>query len=155
MPLQSLSAPKDTKDKRRTRPLLYSGSVRRFLAPAMKLIKCIIQPHKLHDVVEKLQSIVTGMTVFEVRGFGRQKGHSLAYRGVEYNESLLPKAMIDIVTDDNRVDDVIKLVIETARTGCNQKCESVSRREETVAARADRGVLAVLAFGLDKSVRIL
>jgi nitrogen regulatory protein P-II 1 len=83
----------------------------------MKLIKCIIQPQKLNDVVEKLKSVVTGMTVFEVRGFGRQRGHSIAYRGVEYNESLLPKAMIDIVTNDNRVDDVIKIVIETARTG--------------------------------------
>ena len=83
----------------------------------MKLLKCIIQPQKLDDVVEKLESIVAGMTVSEVRGFGRQKGHSLAYRGVEYHESLLPKAMIDIVTDDNRVDDVVKLVIETAKTG--------------------------------------
>jgi nitrogen regulatory protein P-II 1 len=83
----------------------------------MKLIKCIIQPQKLTDVVEKLKSIVAGMTVSEVRGFGRQKGHSIAYRGVEYNESFLPKAMIDIVADDNRVDDVVKLVVETAKTG--------------------------------------
>jgi len=83
----------------------------------MKLIKCIIQPQKLSDVVEELKNVVTGMTVFEVRGFGRQKGHAIAYRGVEYHESLVPKAMIDIVTDDNRVDDVVKLVIETATTG--------------------------------------
>ena len=87
------------------------------LEELMKLVKCIIQPGKLAEVVEGLQTIVTGMTVSEVRGFGRQKGHTLVYRGLEYEISLLPKAMIDVVTEDNKVDDVIKLVIEKARTG--------------------------------------
>ncbi|HYR90814.1 MAG TPA: P-II family nitrogen regulator [Terriglobia bacterium] len=83
----------------------------------MKLIKCIIQPHKLDEVMKGLQNIVTGMTVSEVRGFGHQKGQLLLYRGREYDVSLLPKAMIEIVTDDNKVDDVVRLVIEKARTG--------------------------------------
>lgn len=83
----------------------------------MKLIKCIIQPHKLDEVVAKLESIVAGMTVSEVRGHGHQKGHPLVYRGLEYDVALVPKAMIEIITDDNKVDDVVKLVIETAHTG--------------------------------------
>src|SRR5882672_6909873 len=83
----------------------------------MKLIKCIIQPHKIDEVLQGLQNIVTGMTVSEVRGFGHQKGQLLLYRGREYDVSLLPKAMIEIVTDDNKVDDVVRLVIEKARTG--------------------------------------
>ena len=83
----------------------------------MKLIKCIIQPHKLDEVVRKLETIVAGMTVSEVRGYGRQKGHSILYRGLEYEVTLMPKVMIDVVTEDNKVDDVARLVIETARTG--------------------------------------
>ena len=83
----------------------------------MKLIKCIIQQHKLNDVIAALESIVSGMTVSEVRGIGRQKGHTLLYRGLEYEVPLLPKTMIDIVTEDNKVDDIVKLVIQTARTG--------------------------------------
>ena len=83
----------------------------------MKLIKCIIQPYKLSDVVTALQNVVAGMTISEVRGFGQQKGQPLSYRGVEYDVALLPKVMIDIVTEDNRVDDVVQLVIKTARTG--------------------------------------
>ena len=83
----------------------------------MKLVKCIIQPHKLDEVVEKLATMVAGMTVSEVRGHGHQKGHSIIYRGIEYEVALLPKAMIDIVTEDNKVDDVVRIVIETARTG--------------------------------------
>ncbi len=83
----------------------------------MKLIRCIVSPDKLEDVVQALQRIVSGMAVADVRGHGRQKGHSMVYRGLEYEVTLLPKAMIDIVTDDNKVDDVIKVVIEKARTG--------------------------------------
>jgi nitrogen regulatory protein PII len=83
----------------------------------MKLIKCIIQPHKLDEVIAKLSKLVAGMTISEVRGHGHQKGHSILYRGLEYEVALLPKAMIDIVTDDNKVDDVVKLVIKTAQTG--------------------------------------
>jgi len=83
----------------------------------MKLIECIIRQEKLSDVVDKLSTIVPGMTVSEVRGHGRQGGHSAVYRGVEYHLTLLPKVMIEIVTDDNKVDDVIKVLSETARTG--------------------------------------
>jgi nitrogen regulatory protein P-II 1 len=83
----------------------------------MKLIECIIRQEKLSDVVDKLSTIVPGMTVSEVRGHGRQGGHSAVYRGVEYHLTLLPKVMIEIVTDDNKVDDVIKILSETARTG--------------------------------------
>jgi nitrogen regulatory protein P-II 1 len=83
----------------------------------MKLVKCIVRAEKLADVVQKLADYVPGMTVFEVRGYGRQKGHSAVYRGMEYQVTLLPKTMIEIVIDDTRVDDVIKLVAETARTG--------------------------------------
>ena len=83
----------------------------------MKLIQCIIQPDKLQDVVKMLSTIVGGLTASEVRGHGRQKGHTTTYRGVEYDVSLLPKMMIEIVTDDNKVDDVVQAVFETARTG--------------------------------------
>src|SRR5262245_23120362 len=83
----------------------------------MKLLKCIIRHEKLSDVVEKLSAIVPGMTVFEVRGHGRQSGHSAVYRGVEYVVDLLPKIMIEIVIDDNKVDDVVKVVHAVASTG--------------------------------------
>ena len=83
----------------------------------MKLIQCIIQPDKLEDVIRQLTTVVTGMTVREVRGHGRQKGHTTAYRGVEYQISLLPKIMVEIVADDNKVDDIIRVVVEAARTG--------------------------------------
>ena len=83
----------------------------------MKLIQAIIRQDKLKDVVDKLMTVVVGMTVSEVRGHGRQSGHSTVYRGVEYHFTLLPKVMIEIVIDDNKVDDVLKVLIETAQTG--------------------------------------
>jgi nitrogen regulatory protein PII len=83
----------------------------------MKLVKCIIRPEKLEEVVTKLQTVATGLSVMEVRGHGAQKGHPVIYRGREYAVSLIPKIMIDIVVDDNRVDDVVKIVSEEARTG--------------------------------------
>jgi nitrogen regulatory protein PII len=83
----------------------------------MKLIQCIIRQEKLNAIVEKLSSITPGLTVSEVRGHGRQSGHSVVYRGTEYHLTLLPKVMIQVVTDDNKADDVVKVVTETARTG--------------------------------------
>ena len=83
----------------------------------MKLVKCIIQPQKLDEVVRALTNIVPGMTVSDVRGHGRQKGRPVVYRGAEYDNTLLSKVVIDIVADDNRVDDVVALVIEKAKTG--------------------------------------
>jgi nitrogen regulatory protein P-II 1 len=83
----------------------------------MKLIKCIIRPEKLTEVIEKLHTVATGLTVTEVAGHGRQKGHTAVYRGVEYTLALLPKVTIEIVADDNRVEDIVNYLIETARTG--------------------------------------
>jgi nitrogen regulatory protein PII len=84
----------------------------------MKLIKSIIRPNKVDDVkaaLEKLQ--ISGMTVTEVRGHGKQKGHTAIYRGQEYQVSLLPKMEIEVVVADTIVDDAIKAIIEAARTG--------------------------------------
>jgi nitrogen regulatory protein PII len=84
----------------------------------MKLIKAIIRPNKLEEVKDALSKIsVSGMTVTEVRGHGRQKGHRAVYRGTEYAVTLLPKIMLELVIDEDLVDDVIKTIIETSRTG--------------------------------------
>jgi nitrogen regulatory protein P-II 1 len=83
----------------------------------VKLIQCIIQPYKLEDVIDGLQRVAPGMTVSEAQGHGHQKGHPIVYRGHQYGPALSPKVMIEIVADDNRVDDIVKVVIEKARTG--------------------------------------
>jgi nitrogen regulatory protein PII len=83
----------------------------------MKLIQCIIQPYKLDDVVAALQNVARGMTVSEAKGHGHQRGHPAVYRGVEYAVTLLPKLMIEIVADDNRVEEIVNAVIAAARTG--------------------------------------
>jgi nitrogen regulatory protein PII len=84
----------------------------------MKLIKAIVRPNKVDEVKEALGRLdITGMTVTEVRGHGRQKGHTAVYRGKEYHVSLLPKMAIDTVVPDDVVDQVVKAIIEAARTG--------------------------------------
>jgi nitrogen regulatory protein PII len=84
----------------------------------MKLLKAIIRPEKLEQVKDALTELhLTGMTVTEVRGHGRQKGHKAIYRGTEYSVTLLPKVMLDLVIPDERVDEVLKKIIATARTG--------------------------------------
>src|SRR3954464_3387023 len=84
----------------------------------MKLIKAIIRPNKLEEVKDALTKLsIAGMTVTEVRGHGRQKGHKAVYRGTEYSVTLLPKVMLDIVIADERVDEVLKKIVATARTG--------------------------------------
>ncbi|HEY2934700.1 MAG TPA: P-II family nitrogen regulator [Acidobacteriota bacterium] len=84
----------------------------------MKLIKCIIRPNKLDDIKDALGKLnISGMTVTEVRGHGRQKGHTAVYRGKEYAVSLLPKMEIEVVVPDDVVDEVIQAVIKAARTG--------------------------------------
>ena len=84
----------------------------------MKKIEAIIQPHKLEDVKEALKSIgVDGMTISEVRGHGRQKGHKEVYRGMEYQVDLLPKVKIELVVPDQRSAEVIQTVVNSARTG--------------------------------------
>jgi len=84
----------------------------------MKKIEAIIQPFKLEDVKEALKSIgIDGMTVSEVRGHGRQKGHKEVYRGQEYEVDLLPKVKIEMIVPSARADEVIRAVIQSARTG--------------------------------------
>ena len=84
----------------------------------MKLVKSIVRPNKVDDVKDALERInVSGMTVTEVRGHGRQKGHTAIYRGKEYSASLLPKMEIEVVVQDQVVDEVIQAVIQAARTG--------------------------------------
>lgn len=84
----------------------------------MKLVQAIIKPFKLDDVREALTEIgVTGMTAIEVKGFGRQKGHTELYRGAEYVVDFLPKMKLEIVIDDDKVDAVIEAVMGAAQTG--------------------------------------
>ncbi|MEY4444585.1 MAG: hypothetical protein RL301_664 [Actinomycetota bacterium] len=84
----------------------------------MKLITATVKPQKLESVKDALQSIgVQGMTVYEVSGFGRQGGHTEVYRGAEYKVTLLPKVRIEAVVDDNKVDEVINVIVKTASTG--------------------------------------
>jgi len=84
----------------------------------MKLVKCIIRPNKIDDVREALErASVSGMTITEVRGHGRQKGHRAVYRGREYDVSLLPKTMIEMAVPEEMVDEVIAVLLKSARTG--------------------------------------
>jgi nitrogen regulatory protein P-II 1 len=84
----------------------------------MKRIEAIIQPYKLDDVREALKGIgVDGMTIYDVRGHGRQKGHKEVYRGQEYEVDLLPKVKIEVVISDTRVDETVKAIVDSARTG--------------------------------------
>lgn len=84
----------------------------------MKKIEAIIKPFKLDDVKEALKEIgIQGLTVTEVKGFGRQKGHTELYRGAEYVIDFLPKIKLDIVVSDDMVTKVVDTIIETARTG--------------------------------------
>ena len=84
----------------------------------MKKIEAIIQPHKLEDAKEALKNIgVDGMTITEVRGHGRQKGHTEVYRGMEYKVDLLPKVKLELVVSDQSADEVIRTLAAAARTG--------------------------------------
>jgi len=84
----------------------------------MKKIEAIIQPHKLEEVKEAIKGIgIDGMTVSEVRGHGRQKGHKEVYRGMEYQVDLLPKIKIEIVVPSARAEEVIGALMAAARTG--------------------------------------
>ena len=84
----------------------------------MKLIKCIIRPNKVDEVKDALAKLsIAGMTVTEVRGHGKQKGHTAIYRGKEYNVSLLPKMQVEVVVSDTIADDAIRAIVEAARTG--------------------------------------
>jgi len=87
-------------------------------APVMKLVTAIIKPFKLDEVRDALTGIgVQGMTVAEVKGYGRQKGHTEIYRGAEYAVNFLPKVRIEVAVDTNRVDQVIEAISSAAKTG--------------------------------------
>ncbi|MDY0124079.1 P-II family nitrogen regulator [Sulfurimonas crateris] len=84
----------------------------------MKKVEAVIKPFKLEDVKDALAEIgITGMTVSEVKGYGRQKGHSELYRGAEYVVDFLPKIKMEMVVDDDSVEQVTNTIVEAARTG--------------------------------------
>lgn len=84
----------------------------------MKKIEAIIKPHKLDDVREALSEAgIVGLTVTEVRGFGRQKGHKETYRGAEYSIDFLPKIKLEIALPDDQVDRCVEIIIASAKTG--------------------------------------
>jgi len=84
----------------------------------VKIVSAIIKPFKLDDVREAMSEIgITGLTVYEVKGFGRQKGHTELYRGAEYVVDYIPKVKLEVAVDDDRVDQVIDAIIESAKTG--------------------------------------
>lgn len=84
----------------------------------MKQVTCIIKPFKLDEVREALADVgVTGLTVTEVKGFGRQKGHTELYRGAEYVVDFLPKIRVEMVVSEKMVDSVIEAILKAARTG--------------------------------------
>ena len=84
----------------------------------MKLVTAVIKPHKWEDVREALETFgVTGMTVSEVSGYGRQKGHTEVYRGAEYDIALVPKVRLEIVVDDGDVEAVVAAITSGAQTG--------------------------------------
>ena len=83
----------------------------------MKKIEAIIKPFKLDEVKEALQDVgVQGLSVIEVKGFGRQKGHTELYRGAEYVVDFLPKVKVEIVLDDDQVDSAIEAIVDAAKT---------------------------------------
>jgi nitrogen regulatory protein P-II 1 len=84
----------------------------------MKLVTAIVKPFVLEDVKGALEQIgVLGMTVSEVQGYGRQKGHTEVYRGAEYSVDFVPKVRVEVLADDNLADKVVDAVVEAARTG--------------------------------------
>ncbi len=84
----------------------------------MKLIMAIVRPSKVEEVKDALGKLnISGMTISEVRGHGRQKGHTAIYRGKEYSVTLLPKMKMEIVLQDDLVEETIETIMETARTG--------------------------------------
>lgn len=84
----------------------------------MKLVTAVVTPHRWDDVRVALEALgVTGMTVTEVSGSGRQKGHTEVYRGAEYDVTLMPKVRLEVLVDDLDVDDVVRTVVSAARSG--------------------------------------
>ena len=84
----------------------------------MKLVTAVVKPHKWEDVRSALEMVgINGMTVSEVSGYGRQKGHTEVYRGAEYDIALVPKIRIEIVVETADVEDVVGIIVKTAQTG--------------------------------------
>ncbi len=84
----------------------------------MQKIEAIIKPHKIEEIRAALSQIgIIGITAWDVRGFGRQKGHQELYRGSEYQVSFVPKIKIEIVSPDDKIDEVVKVITDTANTG--------------------------------------
>jgi len=112
----------------------------------VKKVECVVRPHLLEAVKNALQGVgVTGMTLTEVKGFGRQKGHTETYRGAEYKVEFLPKVKIETVIDDDLVDAAVDAVLKAARTGkFGDGKVFVSSLEEVVRIRTgERGPEAV------------
>ena len=83
----------------------------------MKVVVAVIKPFKLDDVKQALEDLgIQGMTVSDVRGFGRQKGHTEVYRGAEYQVDFVPKTRIEIAVDDDQVNEVVKAIVTSAKT---------------------------------------
>jgi nitrogen regulatory protein PII len=112
----------------------------------MKKIECIIRPFKLDEVREALMEVgVQGMTVSEVRGFGRQRGHKEIYRGSEYTIEFVPKLQLEIVVNDDIVEEVIETVLKVASTGkIGDGKIFITPVEEVIRIRTgERGVTAI------------
>jgi nitrogen regulatory protein PII len=112
----------------------------------MKKIEAIIKPFKLEEVKESLEEAgITGMTVTEVKGFGRQKGHTEIYRGSEYTVDFLPKVKVELVLADDRVDAAVTAIVKAAKTGkIGDGKVFVSRIEEAIRIRTEeKGEAAV------------
>ena len=112
----------------------------------MKKIELIIKPFKLDDVKDALSNLgIFGMTVAEVKGFGQQKGHTELYRGAEYQVDFVPKVKIEIVVGDEKIDETVEVVMETARTGkIGDGKIFITNVEETIRIRTgERGASAI------------
>ena len=84
----------------------------------MKLVVAILKPFKLDDVKERLKALnVSGMTITEAQGFGRQRGHTEVYRGAEYEVDFVPKLKLEVLIDDAQVDEVVEAIVSAANTG--------------------------------------
>jgi nitrogen regulatory protein P-II 1 len=112
----------------------------------MKRVDAVIRPSQLESVKQRITSLgVTGLTVSEVRGFGRQKGHTETYRGAEYNVDFLPKIFLTIVISEDMVDAVVEAILEGARTGVIGDGKIfVSSLDEVIRIRTgERGITAI------------
>ena len=112
----------------------------------MKKLEAIVKPFKLDEVKDRLNEIgIQGITVTEVKGFGRQKGHTELYRGAEYIVDFLPKIKIEVVINDSRLEDVVNTIIKAAQTGrIGDGKIFVTNIEETIRVRTgERGAEAI------------